>query len=290
MKAQFKEKTFETAFVGELRLLTNELFAPDQCDEFFLGFDAAAHIPWEFLPPILPFMRRRRWGRLFGITASEIGDFGRRLNDRLPPFRLNVFIQFKRNEYLKTRNASEWLHWDAPYFRYKIEARQQRLMAKIADVAQGRAASVYAAAAFHLSDELFNFQANETVIENSNIASAELLTAHKVFSYNSAGYFGLGHSDPEEIRSPSIEEILEQSRESEGIPFTKHLKVTAEFLNEISTIDKETSQTLDFAKKALLGGEISEIYPRAEGSWFDAIVTIAAFNHAFDIRTCAISP
>lgn len=289
MKAQFKEKTFETAFVGELRLLTNELFAPDQCDEFFLGFDAAAHIPWEFLPPILPFMRRRRWGRLFGISASEIGDFGRRLNDRLPPFRLNLFIQFKRNEYMKTSNAKERPHWNTPYFRYKIEARQQKLMAKIADVAQGRAASVYAAAAFYLSDELFNYQANETVIENSSIASAKLLSGHKVFSYNSAGNFGIGHSDPEEIQSPSIEEILEQSRKSEALPFTQHVKATAEFLNEISSIDKETKYTLDLARKALLGGELSEIYPRAEGSWFDAIVTIVAFNNAFDIRTCGIS-
>jgi hypothetical protein len=105
MKAQFKEKTFETAFVGELRLITKLLFAPDQCDEFYLGFDAAAHIPWEFLPSILPFVRQRRWERLFGISAGEIGNFGSRLNDRLPPFRLNIFIQFKRNEYLKTSIA-----------------------------------------------------------------------------------------------------------------------------------------------------------------------------------------
>jgi len=28
--AEFKEKTFETYFVGELRLLTNILYAPDQ--------------------------------------------------------------------------------------------------------------------------------------------------------------------------------------------------------------------------------------------------------------------
>jgi hypothetical protein len=48
MWAEFKEKTFETAFVGELRLLTNVIYAPDQCDEALLGFDASAFVPWNF--------------------------------------------------------------------------------------------------------------------------------------------------------------------------------------------------------------------------------------------------
>lgn len=121
MKAQFKEKTYETAFLGELWAQTNYVFAPDQWDEFNLGFDGAAFLPRDFLPSIFPFVRRRRWHRYIGISATEINNFGKELNDRLPPFKLNLFVQFKRNEYLKYRNSKEWPIWNSAYYRYSIE-------------------------------------------------------------------------------------------------------------------------------------------------------------------------
>lgn len=43
MWAEFKEKTFETYFVGELRLLTNILYAPDQLLASRFNVDAVLH-------------------------------------------------------------------------------------------------------------------------------------------------------------------------------------------------------------------------------------------------------
>lgn len=223
------------------------------------------------------------------MTASEIGEFGQELNSRLPPFRLNVFIQFKRNHFLKQKNATEWASWKRSYFRYPIQEHQQQLMNKIALVAKGRAAALYAAAAFHENDELFKHQVSDAIIDNSNIASAPLLNGHKCFTYINPGNFGIGHSTPEEIESPSFDELINNGADFETSSFTKHMKTTANFLKEVLEDDPERKNTLYLARKAIVGGAMSEVYPRAEGSWLDAIVTIMAFSLAFNIRTCAIS-
>ncbi|MEL7043173.1 MAG: hypothetical protein AAGL90_16765 [Pseudomonadota bacterium] len=288
MWAEFKEKPYETAFVGELRLLTNAIYAPDQCDESFLGFDASAFIPWEDLWPISPHMRWRRWRNLGGVSASEIDDFGKNLNRRLPPFRLNFFVQFKRPQYLTSGNSKEWSTWDQNYFRYAAPTKQQMLLRKIIDKGAGRAIVVYAAAAFHSNQELFTHQANDAIIDNSNIASAAMLDGHTRFSYAQAGNFGVGHSEPENLSSPTLQELLTGDDDSTPRPFTQHIKATAKLINTVVEDDDERRNTLDLARQAILGGSIEDVYPRAASSWFDAAVTMVAFSAAFDVRVCAI--
>jgi len=288
MWAEFKEKTFETAFVGELRLLTKVIYAPDQCDEALLGFDASAFAPWELLPPILPYMRYRRWSRLVGISSDEIREFGEELNSRLPKFRLNLFVQFKRPEFLTRSSASEWSYWERKYFRYTVGEQQQQLLRKIVDVGAGRAAAVYAVPAFYKSDELFTHQLNDAIIDNTNILNAALLSGHSKCTFVEAGNFGVGHSDPEEIRSPSLREIVQSREGTEELPFTQQVKSTADLIKAILEDDDEGRNTLELARQALLDRDFSDEYPRAEGTWFDAIITMIAFSSAFGVRVCAL--
>lgn len=49
MDLEFKEKTYEKYFYGELCRQTQICYSPDQCDEHFLGFDDAFFLPKEFL-------------------------------------------------------------------------------------------------------------------------------------------------------------------------------------------------------------------------------------------------
>ncbi|MBZ0215642.1 MAG: hypothetical protein K8F25_03735 [Fimbriimonadaceae bacterium] len=275
-------------FVGELRLLTNQVFAPDQCDEKFLGFDAAFYLDWGRLFPMLPYVRFRRRPHYVGMPASEIGEFGRELDRRLRPYHLNLFIQFKRPEYLVRSNASEWRFWNDNYFRYRTNEKQQQLLNRIVTKGSGRAAVVYAAPAFHTSNQLYSHTSNEAVIENSNIASAELLNGHSRFSFIKAGNFGTGHSDPIEITSPAMKEIIEVPTDAEGLTFTLHMKNTANFIKQTLEDDLESRETLELARRALLRGDISEVYPGAEGSWLDATITVVAFSTAFGLRFCAI--
>lgn len=288
MWAEFKEKTYETAFVGELWQLTHFLYAPDQCDENLLGFDAAAFVPWQRLLSITPYIRGRRRHHFLGISASEIDQFGRELNQRLPPFKLNLFLQFKRPEFMQRNNAAEWQFWKQKYFRYKLDSQQQKLLEKISTVGKGRAVAVYAVPAFHQSAVLFQHQIKNAVIENSNVLNAALLTGHSKCTFSKAGSFGMGHSEPEEISSQSIAEIIDQAMSQEGVPFTRHIKETADLIKQILENDEERKETLFLARRAIIGGDLSEVFPRASGSWFDAAITVTAFSSAFGVRVCAI--
>jgi hypothetical protein len=83
-------------------------FSPDQRDEFLLGIDEAFLLPPPFLMGRLPHMRRRRWARLHRFPLSELDHIGDELSRRLPPFKFNLFVQYKRPEYLSRSSAVEW--------------------------------------------------------------------------------------------------------------------------------------------------------------------------------------
>ncbi len=286
MWAEFKEKTYETAFVGELRLLTNIIYAPDQTDENLLGFDVSAFLPWEMLPPFLPHMRYRRWKHFIGVSAAEINDLGAEMNSRLPKFRLNLFIQFKRPQYLVGKNASEWKEWNQAYYRYKLESHQQKLLHKINLTSKGRAKAFYAVPAFHLSDDLFNKTLDETIIKSSNIVDASLLEGHSKCTFAEAGNIAMAHSQPTEIRGPVIEELISPNETAPEFSFTRNLKETSNLIKTALEEDIASLNTLELGRRAILGGPMSEVYPRAAGSWYDALITILAFSNGFGVKVC----
>jgi hypothetical protein len=286
--ATFKEKTYETYFLAEMRDRTRVFFSPDQTDEAFLGFDAAFHVPFPEMYPLFPFVRARRWSRFLGISASEIESFGQEINERLPTFRLNLFVQYKRPEFLVRTNAAEWKSWNRPYFRFGVDQSQQALLEKIVLKGAGRAAVVYASPAFHLSRTLFEYANAGTIISNSNIASAGLLRGHHRFSFIQAGHFGIGHSEPEEITSPSIDAILEGNALLESLPFTRQMKATVELIKLALEDDPGGRDLWSLAQRTILGGRIDDAYPRAAGTWLDAMLSIVAFSQAFGVRVCAV--
>ncbi|GAY19626.1 hypothetical protein [Sphingobium fuliginis] len=288
MWAEFKEKTYETYFLAEVARLTNILYSPDQTDEGALGFDGSFYLP---LPPsraIFPYIRFRRWRHLIGMSAGEIDDFGEELNSHLPPFRLNLFVQYKRPEWMHGSNATEWPSWSTSYFRYTIEAKQQGLLEGIVEAAAGRAAVVYAAAAFRLNSELFAHAEAGTVVPNSNIASVEMLTGHKRFTYTAPGSYGIAHSEPEALEGPSFDTILARMDDNEGLPFTKHLKLTAQSIEGAMGDDRGARDLWEASRRAIIGGDFADAYPRGRGTWVEAIVSIMAFAQAFDVRVSAV--
>lgn len=288
MWAEFKEKTYETYFLSELARQTNILYSPDQNDEGALGFDGSFLLPLPTWRMVFPYARFRRWRRLIGISASEIGDFGAELNSHLPPFRLNLFVQYKRPDWMHRSNATEWSSWNAPYFRYTIEAKQQSLLEKIVEAAADRAAVVYAAAAFRLNSDLFGHALAGTVIPNSNVCSVEMLNAHNRFTYTEPGSYGIAHSQPEAIESPSLNITLARMENNEGLPFTRHMKLTAQSIEGAMGDDREARDLWEASRRAILGGDFTEAYPRGRDTWVEAIISIAAFAQAFDVRVSAV--
>jgi hypothetical protein len=220
------------------------------------------------------------------MSPSEIDDFGAALDARLPPFNLNLFVQYKRPEWLQRSNASEWASWNTSYYRYTIEPKQQGLLEKIIAAAAGRAAVVYAAPAFWESSELFDLARSGGIVANSNVASAAMLTGHQRLTYRAPGSFGIAHSEPENVEGPSLDTILRGSVDNERLPFTKHMKAAAGLIEGV--LDGDDRQLWQAAREAILGGEFGEAYPRARGSWIDAVVSMAAFVQALDIRVSAV--
>lgn len=288
MPVQFKEKTYESYFLAELARRTNVLFSPDQVDEATLGFDGAFFLPLPEWRMVFPYRRFSRWQRLTGISASEIDQIGRELNDRLPPFRLNLFVQYKRPEWMTRSNALEWASWLRPYFRYAIDSNQQNTLENIARVAGQRAAVVYAAAAFRKSKELFAYAEKGEVVLKSNIASVELLNGHGRFTYVEPGAKGIAHSEPEPIESTTVDAMLRSMEKNEPLQFTKHLKQTAGHIKEATRKEDELDRLMDASRRAIVGGDFGDLYPRARGSWLEAILSIAAFEQAFDVGVSAV--
>ncbi|RXZ66592.1 hypothetical protein [Pelagerythrobacter rhizovicinus] len=217
MKAQFSEKTYENYFQIELGRRTRYSFAPGQTDEAYVGFDGAFHLPMRVLTGIIG----PGWPRLAGLPLGLIHDIGAKLDGRLPGFRLNLIIQYKRPHYMSRSNASEWSSWNGAYFRYETEPRQQSVLEKVAAATAGRAAVVYASAAFWENSELFARAPARTIVAASNIAEVTRLTGHHRYSYQDAGHSGVGHSAPEPIDSEPFDAILRRGEDLGPLPFTR---------------------------------------------------------------------
>lgn len=288
MLAEFKEKTFEKYFGFELARLTNVTFSPDQCDEASLGFDDAFLLPWELLRLRLPHLRRRRWARMNGLRISEIDMVGDEISRRMPPFKFNLFVQYKRPEYLSRSSAAERSCWNCPYFRYLTTPHQQALLAQIEIQSNGRAATVYASPAFWRSDDLWNRVHAQSVVAESNIVNVGRLNGHGRFSYRSAGSAGKGHSDPVDIECPSIEQILDGGMRQDDLPFSRHIKRAARQVEDVVKSDDAAAQLLNRARLAILGyGEAGTVDVSSDSLSF-ALATIEAFSDVFDVSFYAM--
>jgi len=288
MWAEFKEKTYEKYFGFELARLTNVTFSPDQCDEAFLGFDDAFFVPWPHLIGRFPHMRRSRWARLHGLSIQEFDRHIGRATKHMPPFRFNLFVQYKRPEYLFRSNAAEWLDWGNPYFRYTTTPHQQDLLEAIEQQSNNRAATVYASPAFWRADDLWGHVKAESVVDHSNIASVGRLRGHSRFSYVGSGCNGQGHSEATPLESTPFKQILETGMGQEGLPFKQHVKRAAKQIEETARGSDFAGPLLKRAREAIIGEWLEDGEAPTEGSLLFALTTIEAFSDIFDVSYYAI--
>ena len=283
MKTEFKEKTFEKYFSCEIARLTNITFSPDQCDEHFLGFDDAFLLPFPLLVGLAPYVRRSRWARRTGITLDILDDLLPELIERMPPFRFNLFVQYKRPEYLKTRGAKEWAAWHSPYYRIDITPHQQTLLENIDALSVGRAAVVYAAPAFWSSTDLWTHVESQKVIENSNIASCGLLAGHHCYTYAARGHGGHAHSEPVQVSSRPLDEIISAGLEAnEPIDAKEHIIKMAKIVEEAIGMDDLSGQLFRLAR----GPEL--IRGRRRSRLIEALETLQTFSDVFEISSYAL--
>jgi len=282
VKTEFKEKTYEKYFSHEVARQTKVTFSPDPCDEALLGFDDAFWLPHSWIMHRAPFMRRRRWLRMTGVDIRELDHIGEKLGRRMPPFRFNLFVQYKRPDFLKTRGAGEWEHWKCSYYRYSTTPHQQDVLERIEAQSKGRAATVYASPAFWEANSLWANVEAEKIIENSNIASVGRLKGHEHYSYSSAGFQGKGHSEATDIESPDFNGVIASGLGREPLPFSTHIKQAAKLILEVVRSSDSGAPLFEQTRAALGINELDD------GSLASAFATIEVFSDAFGTSYMAV--
>lgn len=284
MKVEFKEKPYEKYVSQELGRLTNFAYSPDQCDESFLGFDDAFLLAAPHLFMLAPFRRRSRRLRAFGLTIAELDLVDDEIVKRMPPFRFNLFIQYKRPEYLRTKGASEWVHWGSPYYRIELTPHQQAILEQIEAGSHGRAATVYAAPAFWTSADLFKHALAGEVVVNSAFADVARLAGHGKYTYSGPGHVGVGHSEPALIdNTPLRERIAAGLEQNEAIEASFHIIKTAAAINDAVGYDDQAA-----ARLAVVRSILEQDAP-SRSQLGQALDTLIAFSEAFDTSTIMLS-
>ena len=288
-RPDFEEKTYEKYFGWELIKHTRGAYSPGQCCEHHLGFDDAFFVrPW--LLWRYPFLFPQWWTLLYrGISFSDIDRLATQISQSLPEFRFNLFVQYKRPEHVFGRRGAEWSRWRGPYFRYGITSHQQVALEGVYRESRGRAAVVYTAPVFTRSTTLYRHYGSGNIINNSNIVSVNELTGHSRYTYVSSGGDGAVHSDPEEVRGASFDEIMELANDQESIGFYDHVVRTARAIEVNVETDDARRTLLDLVRR-----EVYSVASVAESQvgitdFVYALCTIFAFGDAFNASVYMIA-
>lgn len=204
MRATFEEKTYENYFNSDLDRHSEIFFPLGQVQEGYFGFDAGANT-----------RNRRLWRRLGhpfwffpdfpGASFQEIADEMEHILgieiDHVPQMKLNVLLQYKKPEYIRSSLGAEWHLWNESYYRYDIYQEQQELLMHIHTSLGNKILIVYASPAIHDVNELVQIHRDRRIIEYSNFRKAHELHNHYRNTYIRSGTHSIACSDPEQLNN-----------------------------------------------------------------------------------------
>ena len=258
MYAEFEEKKYEQYMNYEL---ADEfrLSPTGQHEESLIGIDAILFSSnpnfWGLWP--IPFVPR-------GFLAKpELWDLDEdQLNSsNLPPFRCNVFIQYKRPEHIFGHNSKEYSIWKKPYYRFKIDCEQQEILCKLERNISSNSLVVYSCAAFMKSEELFDFYFRSELINNSNFVQPRYLRGHKSYTFENSGTHGVACSEPMHVENLDFFDAIKYKFDTanwfdSNVEFIGALNksimdVVGEFNNEYTSAFKSLSRNIEIPRDKL---------------------------------------
>ena len=204
--SEFEEKEYEHPLCSQLEFSTREFWPPGQVLENYLGFDRGLFLTAAYLWDLHGIRQPFR-----GVVPfSEYWPFLPRVaphRHRLPSFRLNCFIQVKRCRVgRRLRKELAALGSARPFYRFDVDAEQQRVLDAAAGALTGRALFVYAAPVFSESAKLFLLQQQGQLVENSTFPDIRTLSGHRAWYYNEPGATGVVNQDYEFSEAPPFTE------------------------------------------------------------------------------------
>jgi hypothetical protein len=154
MQCEFEEKQYEQLMNIELAK-KGQVYPSGQCLESDIAIDAAVFfgdpVFWQtwrtqrklMVKPGL-YLRKEFW---------EIAEKGLKSN-MFPKFKCNLFIQYKRPEFVSSPRGAEYSFWHEPYWRYEINQHQQDILHKLERRVSAYSIVTYACPCFRTYDEL----------------------------------------------------------------------------------------------------------------------------------------
>ncbi len=209
--SEFAEREYETGFNRQIALLHDVVWTPGQCQEKWLGFDAAFLSAKSFIFDLL-----NPWS-MFAMPDGIIPnptDWEQFVEDAqkyLPPVKFNLFVQHKRPEYVCGPRGGERNHWKKSYFRFLLDAEQQVRLEALEAIVGPDAVVTYACAAFHTRKQLWHHMSAKTIIPNSNFVRPSKLSNHGRYTFVKAGSQGKAYSEPEDIEDTPLDERINQA-------------------------------------------------------------------------------
>ncbi|WAB80609.1 hypothetical protein OVN18_08510 [Microcella daejeonensis] len=208
--AEFEEKTYEIAYDIELSRGGGVTpWAPGQVLEHLVGFDAAAdpdasHPLWRVLGASRP-------KGLVLLPDHWIAPSGRRPTSRqLPSNPISFLVQFKRPEFIRSHAGKQWKLWGTPYFRFKVDAAQQRTLKRLETNTAGEAIVRYASPAFSTNAAMDVARWDGKVIVSSGHVAPTTMAGHSAWTYVSAGAAGRPNPTGEEHRFDRLSDLFRE--------------------------------------------------------------------------------
>ncbi|MEW6011589.1 MAG: hypothetical protein AB1604_09890 [Euryarchaeota archaeon] len=264
MYAEFEEKTYESLMNAEFNTKHN-IFAPGPVFENLLGIDAAFYSHninfWRLFNKKIPkgeYIKSELWD----ITEEKLK------SDVFPPFKCNLFVQYKRSEYIKSARGKEFPYWKKPYFRYKINTQQNKTLCKLEQNISSSSIVVYGCSAFYKNMDLWEFSQAKKIIINSNFVKPLQLANHKRYTFTNHGKEGKAFSEPIDIETinifKEIDKLTQESSFSDNVDFIYSLnnsimKVVDDFDKEQKFAFKSMFENIKIPKNNLILKSFSNI-------------------------------
>jgi hypothetical protein len=291
--AEFEERSYEAPLYNQLERGHKDIFTPGQVLEGRVGFDRGLMLTqaaiWETLGYDAPLP-----GAALGYYDWPFGwGPSRRSLQRLPRFRLNLFLQAKRPNFYKTkpRSLRTINSIDAPLWAFRITEHQQRLLEVLAQKTRGRAHIAYAAAAFHTNSALFTHTKRRTVVQNSTFPSVTVLAGHEAWYYEEPGARGAANPNPESIEEqPLLERVqalAEQSDVDPGGEFAWLDALSANVIDAVGSVETADAVQAQFFDDLHTLDRLSETYDLRPS--FKAYAQVTLFTLRFDLSWLVVT-
>ena len=271
MQCEFEEKQYEQPLNMELTW-KRKIYIPGQVFENDIAIDAAIFSKNPKFWKLWEYGTKRKW-KSGTRLKPELWDMVEETwkSDMFPKFKFNLFVQYKRPEYIYLPWGKEYDHWKQPYFRYDLTGHQQNTLYKLEQRVASTAIVTYACPSFWKRSDLWRF-INGKLIENSNFVRPHRLHGHQRYTFVQGGKNGYAFSEGAKIEGTDILSEIDRMFEK-PIDFENNVQFVNILAKEIRRVMEESESRTRWDWSTI---ERAIEYPRHElGS---SVMTILIFN------------